>query len=878
MQDRNTLSRRMGAILEQRSGWFLLAVLVATALLAVPMFAMAPDQKASDNPGGPVFDVVELLNNTLPPRTHEAFFIVEARDGDFLTQAPLWELYQNSGNLRKADQEGKLNPPILPEQPYLYSGFATDRQQPILGIYTIADAVQKALAEHPLLSTDLEHATDEQVKFAVSVVLGNPQARGLLDFLSQQKTVEGRTVMGQEIDYWTAPAMLLSIVADNEKLGGGALRIGATTDPVSEGKERFNRKVQAELRGEESTYRLWGLAIDVGLETEDEVGTAVPFISATFFVVLIVVGVSLRSARVILLTGLGLAFMIVWLKGLSNLVGLNSSTTLDFIVPIAMISLGANFAIHAVNRYREERRAGLLPRHAFRVGMAGVLVALALAMVTDAVAFLSNAAAEIETVVGFGIGAGLAIVAGFIILGLAVPIALMRMDARRETVSTVPRGPEQSSEGPADILRPSPLAMLVVVLARWRLIVLPLTALLTIVAAYYALQMEATFDVEEFFRGDSDFAIGLDRMAEHVGDSGGEPALIYIRGDLANPAALMAIQRFVEGMADNPYVAKNTDGQATLPARTLFAVLDQVMGSPYARAQIEQASGVSVTDGDDVSTFSHGGQKLLRPDSREQLTAIYDYISVNGIPKSTTQNIYDALEVTETLFHDSTGALEDATSIMLGIPGTREQTNVIGSRDAIERDIRELEAEPAISFVGLTGSPYTRQAGLDATSAGLRLAFIIALIACFLAAVAAMRSLRFAVVTIIPIGLVVAWLYAFMYLFGFGLNFITATIAAVSIGVGIDYSIHMTQRYREELPRAADKIQALRQASQGTGMALVASAATSVLGFTIMAFAPMPMFSSYGILTAVMIFLAAAAALLVLPSLLLLVTTASTER
>jgi predicted RND superfamily exporter protein len=60
-------------------------------------------------------------------------------------------------------------------------------------------------------------------------------------------------------------------------------------------------------------------------------------------------------------------------------------------------------------------------------------------------------------------------------------------------------------------------------------------------------------------------------------------------------------------------------------------------------------------------------------------------------------------------------------------------------------------------------------------------------------------------------------------------------------------------------------------------MALVASAATSVLGFTIMAFAPMPLFSSYGILTAVMIFLAAAAALLVLPSLLLLVTTASTD-
>ena len=135
-----------------------------------------------------------------------------------------------------------------------------------------------------------------------------------------------------------------------------------------------------------------------------------------------------------------------------------------------------------------------------------------------------------------------------------------------------------------------------------------------------------------------------------------------------------------------------------------------------------------------------------------------------------------------------------------------------------------------------------------------------------------MRSLRYGVVTIIPIGLVVAWLYAFMYAFDFGLNFVTATIAAVSIGVGVDYAIHMTQRYREELRRSADSLKALRQAAQGTGVALLASAATSVLGFAIMGFAPMPMFSSYGILTAAMIFMAAAASLLVLPSLLIVVT------
>jgi predicted RND superfamily exporter protein len=111
-----------------------------------------------------------------------------------------------------------------------------------------------------------------------------------------------------------------------------------------------------------------------------------------------------------------------------------------------------------------------------------------------------------------------------------------------------------------------------------------------------------------------------------------------------------------------------------------------------------------------------------------------------------------------------------------------------------------------------------------------------------------------------------------MYAFGFGLNFITATIAAVSIGIGIDYAIHMTQRFREELSRSRNKEEALRKAAAGTGIALIASAVSSIIGFGIMGFAPMPMFSSYGILTATMILMAAVASLLVLPSLLLLVT------
>ena len=68
--------------------------------------------------------------------------------------------------------------------------------------------------------------------------------------------------------------------------------------------------------------------------------------------------------------------------------------------------------------------------------------------------------------------------------------------------------------------------------------VLLAAVLVTALAAFSAFQLEASFDVKDFFKSNSDFVVSLDKIDEHVSRSGGEPATIYIRGDLADPAAL----------------------------------------------------------------------------------------------------------------------------------------------------------------------------------------------------------------------------------------------------------------------------------------------------------------------------------------------------
>ena len=55
-----------------------------------------------------------------------------------------------------------------------------------------------------------------------------------------------------------------------------------------------------------------------------------------------------------------------------------------------------------------------------------------------------------------------------------------------------------------------------------------------------------------------------------------------------------------------------------------------------------------------------------------------------------------------------------------------------------------------------------------------------------------------AVLAVFPILLVLIWVPGTMVLFGYSYNVITALITALSIGIGVDYTIHITHRFLEE--------------------------------------------------------------------------------
>ena len=888
---------------------------------------MVPDEQASPNPPGDVYDMQSDIDGKFPTPVHFATYVLESPSNDVLTRDVLLEFKQNKDRLLDLDSRGELTSGTLVNQPYLFTYYDPSLSTDVVGINSIIDSIELGLNT---LGMDLLEASDEDIKFVFFSLIADPNSDGILDLLSTKASSERKIVRGIEIDYWISPAMFFHLLADNEKLGGSGLEIGlgGGTDVLN--KEHLNRRVRSVMLGEGNTYKVWGVAIDANLESEDEGKAAGVFITFTAIGALLVIGISFRSYWVTAISGLGLGMLMIWLKGISALIGLKSGLVIDLVVPIGMISLGVDFVVHAIHRYREELSHGLIPSKALLIGLSGVLGALVLATLSDSIAFLSNLSSNIEAVIHFGSAAAIAVFSSFLILGIVAPLTLMKIDELIEIREVVSGLVLQrilriigvigvaSASGASVImmlavsktygvilLGASAIIFLLVpllflLLAKKKInrlhsledssintmsrepmgfasgvqntvvlaainskVILLVTAFLTLLSVYFALKLEPTFDVKDFFDSDSDFVIGLDKLSEHLADKGGEPGVAYIRGDLMAPESVKAISEFIEKLRDVESVAESPSGEITI-GLDVVNTTRLIMESSAMLKAVTNQTGLLIEDSD--------GDGI--PDTRSQMVAVYEFALDHGVLSDDGNILLRPDQVAGAIYYPKNieKDMEYLTTISFQIPGTRNQSAVTVAGDSVKPLLLDLQTQPTIVKTGLTGSPFTREEQLTASTRTLYTSLPIAFVAATLLLIFAMRSIRFAIVTVIPILLVVTWLYGIMYLAGFALNFVTAMIGAISIGVGIDYSIHMTQRFREELRKNTTKISAIASAARGTGVALVASAASSVVGFAIMGFAPMPMFASYGRLTAMMIFFALMSSLLVLPCLLMLVT------
>ena len=130
------------------------------------------------------------------------------------------------------------------------------------------------------------------------------------------------------------------------------------------------------------------------------------------------------------------------------------------------------------------------------------------------------------------------------------------------------------------------------------------------------------------------------------------------------------------------------------------------------------------------------------------------------------------------------------------------------------------------------------------------------------------RSLKIALTAVLPSILSVGLVLGTMGLLSIPLDIMTITIAAISVGIGVDDSIHYIHRYRQEIAADGDARAAMHRSHASVGRALFYTSVIIIAGFSVLALSNFIPSILFGLLTGLAMFMALAANLTLLPLLL----------
>lgn len=132
------------------------------------------------------------------------------------------------------------------------------------------------------------------------------------------------------------------------------------------------------------------------------------------------------------------------------------------------------------------------------------------------------------------------------------------------------------------------------------------------------------------------------------------------------------------------------------------------------------------------------------------------------------------------------------------------------------------------------------------------------------------RSPATALVATAPVVFSILCVFGVLAAAGLPLGTANSMFAAIALGIGVDYSIHLVASFRAKLSLALSPREALAAAMGDTGPAILTSALVIIAGFAVLAFSEVPPNRQLGLLVCLTLAVAAVATLTLVPILLLL--------
>jgi uncharacterized protein len=179
---------------------------------------------------------------------------------------------------------------------------------------------------------------------------------------------------------------------------------------------------------------------------------------------------------------------------------------------------------------------------------------------------------------------------------------------------------------------------------------------------------------------------------------------------------------------------------------------------------------------------------------------------------------------------------------------------------------------PAGTTAALAGLPVlAAEANASLSSTWHRFLTLIAgLLAVALVLLAVLRRGERALVPLAPIVMATGWSALILFVIGIPLNPMSATLGTLVIAISTEFSVLLSERYRQERAAGHDLQAALGRTYRSTGAAVLASGLTAIAGFGVLVFSDITMLRDFGFVTLVDLSVSLLGVLAVLPAVLAL--------
>lgn len=268
-----------------------------------------------------------------------------------------------------------------------------------------------------------------------------------------------------------------------------------------------------------------------------------------------------------------------------------------------------------------------------------------------------------------------------------------------------------------------------------------------------------------------------------------------------------------------------------------------------------------------ISSIIELENRLKKESSIDEIYSLGSIFQTTGVPETLTEIKYVLEQIpgsAQFVSNDYTTTLMYATAT-LGL----DENKIRDVTDVVKDHIKHL-SKPAGLKITITGVPPIRNAILEYLVKDIKYTILIAGIIIFILLIILERSFPKAALVFSPVVLGLIWTIGAMGWVNLSLSIATVGIGAMILGLGVEYGIFLLHRYKEERENGQTQQESLQTTVSSIGSAIIGSGTTTIIGFSSLILASMPMLQHLGATLTLGIFCSLSAAVFVGPSIIIL--------